>query len=132
LDSEEVEKFVQDPTAERYQEVSEADERNDSSDQDRGGGLNVDNSVSPDEEALQSIGRGMMAKYQKPFVKTEFFDKDKRQQEAMRLEREELRGATVIESFYGRYEGLALGTNIHKCSVDNMVKKDVVLGDLIE
>jgi len=57
---------------------------------------------------------------------------DKRQQEAMRLEREDLRGATVIESFYGRYECLALGTNIHKYSVGNMVKTDVVFDDLIE
>ena len=71
-----------------------------------------------------------MAKYQKPFVKTEFFEEDKRRQEAMRMERVSLRSATEIDSFYGRYEGMALGTNIHKYSAT--VKTDVVLGELIE
>lgn len=48
----------------------------------------------------------------------------------MRLEREDLKGHTVIESFYGRYRCLGLGTNIHKYSV-KMDQKDVVLGELI-
>lgn len=69
---------MQDPTAERYNAASEVEER-DSSDPDRAGGLNVDNSVQPGDEALQSIARSMTAKFQKPFVKTEFFDKDIRQ-----------------------------------------------------